>query len=100
MTKPLRIVFQPRAEADALKIDAWWRLNRPAAPDLFLEELEQTTDALSRSPGIGMTASARGLPGARRLHMRRTRFHLYYRVVEDTLEILAVWHTARRTGPR
>jgi plasmid stabilization system protein ParE len=31
--------------------------------------------------------------------MRRTRYHVYYRVTGETLEVLAIWHRARGEGP-
>jgi hypothetical protein len=31
--------------------------------------------------------------------MRRTRYHVYYRVTDDTLEVLAIWHAVRGEGP-
>ena len=31
--------------------------------------------------------------------MRRTRYHVYYRVIGDVFELLAIWHTARGEGP-
>ncbi len=38
-------------------------------------------------------------PGVRRLLLRATRYHVYYRVRDETLEVLAVWHATRGTGP-
>jgi hypothetical protein len=37
--------------------------------------------------------------GVRRLLLRATRYHVYYRVREETLEVLALWHATRGTGP-
>ena len=99
MSRRLRIAFHARAEADAAKIEAWWKVNRPAAPDLFLNELERALDAIARSPMLGASASGEQFPGARRVLMRRTRYHVYYRVTGDTVEVLAVWHGARGSGP-
>ncbi len=41
------------------------------------------------------------LAGVRRLHLKRIRYYLYYRVKDDPqqVEILALWHTSRGTGP-
>jgi len=36
MSPTLNVVFQHRATRDIEDINAWWRGNRPAAPDLFL----------------------------------------------------------------
>jgi len=37
--------------------------------------------------------------GIRRLILPRTRYHVYYRVAGQVLEILAVWHAVRGSGP-
>ena len=99
MSGRLRVAFHPRAAEDAAKIDAWWKVNRLAAPELFLTELQRALEAIARSPMVGTGASSDELRGARRVLMRRTRYHVYYRVTGDTLEVLAVWHSARGAGP-
>ena len=85
------------ADAHAQKIHAWWREHRPAAPDLFLTELEQTLQLLSGMPGIGV--SYRGI---RRILMRRARFFLYYAIDEEAreVEIQSIGHASRGIGPR
>ena len=96
----MRIAFHPRAIEDAETIDAWWKENRRAAPQLFMRELEHVVALVAASPTLGSQAKAEeGLPGLRRALMRRTRYHVYYRVVDETLEVLAIWHSARGEGP-
>jgi hypothetical protein len=75
----LRIVFHPRAVEDAIRIEAWWRANRPAALDLFQRELETTVVATASSPTLGAISPADDeLPDVRRVLMRRTRYYVYY----------------------
>jgi len=31
--------------------------------------------------------------------LKRIHYYLYYRVEQDDIEILALWHTSRGTGP-
>jgi plasmid stabilization system protein ParE len=96
----VRVVFHPRAVEDAMRIDAWWTANRLAAPDLFQRELEATVSSAAVSPMLGAVSTADGeLPDVRRVLMRRTRYHVYYRVIGDVFEVLAIWHTARGEGP-
>ena len=96
----MRIAFHPRAIEDAATIDAWWKENRRAAPELFMSELEEIVALVAASPTLGSQAEAEDeLPGLRRALMRRTRYHVYYRVVGETLEVLAIWHSARGEGP-
>lgn len=50
-------------------------------------------------PSLGAPAKAERAPGLRRVLLRRTRYHAYYRVRDEVLEVLAVWHAARGVGP-
>ncbi len=93
--KRYRVELSPEALTHAELIDAWWIVNRPAAPTLFLDELEAAIRQLEATPHIE-------LPAARRLLMPRTRYHVYYAIEDDdsVVRIHAVWHTSRGHGPR
>jgi len=67
----LRIVFDPDAQAEASTIDHWWRENRPAAPNLFRDELERMVNLAARPPECGRVVRERDV---RRLLLRRTRY--------------------------
>lgn len=99
MKRPLVLVFQRRATREVEEIDEWWRSNRPSASDLFLTELERMLSALALMPTLGAPAKTERARDVRRLLLRKTRYHVYYRVRGETLEVLAVWHAARGTGP-
>ena len=99
MTGHRRIVFQLRAEEDAARIDRWWRAHRQDARDLFVTELEQAVEGVALAPTLGTPAASRRFLDVRRVLMRKTGYHVYYRVHEDALEVLAVWHAARASGP-
>lgn len=96
MSPPLRVSYQRRAERDASRIRNWWRANRQAAPDLFVEELEQTVQTIASAPLIGAPANREELSGVRRMLMLRTQFFVYYRVQGEDLLVLAIWHASRR----
>lgn len=99
MSLAVRVVFHPRAAEEVATIDAWWKANRPTAPDMFASELEDVLAAVLQSPTLGAPAQSREFAGTRRTLMRRTRYHLYYRIDGQDLEVLAVWHAQRGTGP-
>lgn len=99
MTEPLTVVFELRAAREIEDIDAWWRTNRPTAPLLFLTELERMLGILVLMPSVGAPAKSERLRDLRRVRLRRTRYHVYYRVRGENLEVLAVWHEAREAGP-
>lgn len=82
-----------------MRIEAWWTTNRLAAPNLFQRELETTVAAVVASPMLGAISRDDDLRDVRRVLMRRTRYHIYYRAAADVLEVLAIWHAARGEGP-
>lgn len=97
MTRPVRIT--PEAESQVRDIHAWWRTNRQAAPDLFLNELVSAIALLAEAPLLGRPYRLSPVPGVRRLLMRATRYHLYYVVATDEIAILAVWYGGRGGRP-
>jgi P2-related tail formation protein len=49
----MQLFVVPDADRQILTIDEWWRVNRPAAPDLFAEELASALTIIQSSPRIG-----------------------------------------------
>jgi plasmid stabilization system protein ParE len=95
----LRIVLAAQAVQDVAEIDRWWRENRLAAPDLFLEELAAALQLIRSAPFVGRHYSATSVPHVRRFLMRATRYHVYYVIGDAEAEVLAVWSAVRGTGP-
>ena len=95
----LHLRFVPRAVEQLEQADQWWRENRSAAPDLVVTELADAVELLRNSPGAGACYPNESLPDVRRFLLRRTRFHVYYVVRNDTLVIAAVWSGLRGHGP-
>lgn len=98
----MEVIVVPEAEAQVRKIDDWWRENRTAAPELFVQELAAAVALIQSSPQIGRRRRHPGLPGLRRVLLRSTRYHLYY-VPDDSGErlfVLAVWSAVRGRLPR
>lgn len=92
-----RVETTPEADAQFDEIYRWWRINRSAASNLFIHELDTAFELLSRSPFAGSKYEQD--PGTRRLLMRKTGYHLYYEVRSEVVLILAIWHGKRGTGP-
>ena len=92
----------PEADGQARDADVWWRANRPAATDLFVNELFAAFGLLADAPAVGRPYRRRGIPTLRRLLLRESRYHLYY--VHDTrsdrVVVLAIWSAVRGRGPR
>jgi plasmid stabilization system protein ParE len=94
MTEPLRVLFEPRAAEEAETVARWWRTHRDAA-ELFETELLQALELVRTMPSLGTPAPDESLAGVRRVLLRRTRYHVYYRVIGDELRVLAIWHAVR-----
>ena len=94
----MKVEVSAEAQAQVDRIDAWWRESRPAAPDLFAEELEAALRALAETPAVAVRYAPK--PGVRRLLLRRTHHHLY--VIEEAARVfvVAVWSAYRGRGPR
>ena len=97
MNPPVRITLE--AEAQIREIDNWWRRNRSAAPDLFLDELSTGFDIIGRAPMIGRLYRRSPITGTHRLLLRETRYHIYYISIGSEVRVLAVWHARRGVGP-
>lgn len=94
-----RVDLTEDAERHVTVIDAWWRENREAAPGLFMEELVAAFDLLQRMPLAGIEYDNGDVPEVRRVLLRSTRYHVYYRVRANVVVVLAVWSGYRGTGP-
>ena len=99
MNTPLRIEITDDARTHIAGAVAWWAENRPAAPGAVLQDLDRILGLLSMQPAMGTRARRAKFSGVRRITLTRIRYYLYYRVVEDALQILALWHTSRGLGP-
>jgi hypothetical protein len=61
----VKVELSAEAQAQVDRIDAWWRENRQAAPNLFAEELEAA---------LGVRYAPR--PSVRRLLLKHTHYQL------------------------
>ena len=102
MTSPLPVKVTRRAAREIESACEWWAANRSSAPGALREEIERAFRLIALQPGVGARALNAKLVGVRRIHLSRVRYHLYYRVNtgRSAVEILALWHTSRGTGPR
>ncbi len=95
-----RVALTLPAQEQGWTISDWWSLHRQKAPGLFDSELARGLSFLAAAPLTGMVHP--GLPGeTRRLLLRRSRYHLYYRVFESErrVEVVAIWHSSQGDAP-
>ena len=95
----VKVRITKRAQAQIDRAALWWDDNRPLAPGAFDEDLAEAFLLLSAETGVGAPVPNARAEGVRRLHLARIRYHLYYRVRNDQVEVLALWHASRGSGP-
>lgn len=99
MNPPLRVEITENARRHIAAAATWWSENRPAAPGAVLEELDHVLGLLCVQSEMGTRARGAGLLGVRRVALPRIRYFLYYRVTDNILQVLALWHASRGQGP-
>lgn len=92
--------LQREAAADIEHADERWRAGRPAAPELFLDELGSALAQICAMPASGTMYGSDAGELVRRVLCPKTRYHVYYRVDDEGPIVLAVWSTLRGRGPR
>lgn len=95
----MRVRVTKRAERHIDEAASWWEQNRPHAPGAVDEELAETFSLLATQPGIGAPALDTKAKDVKRVLLARIHYRLYYRVRGDEVQVLALWHTSRGTGP-
>ena len=96
------VLVTASAECQLVAINRWWEDRRPAAPDLFRQELSRAFARLATVPATGAVFESAAVPGSRRILLPRSRYHLYYTMHADRGEVLvrAVWHASRGQRPK
>ena len=96
-----RVWVSPRAAAQIDDAASWWRVNRTAAPDLFVREIAGALALLAQAPKAGRHWRHPRVRGVRRLLIPSTRYHVYYVVggEEGGVEMGAVWSGAGGRAP-
>lgn len=101
MSRRRRIRVASAAARQIADICDWWRAYRPAAPTLFLGELDLAYELIRYQPDVGQRVTGAGSKRIRRVGLGRSGYHVYYQPSEDgaAIEVLAVWHARRGRGP-
>ena len=95
----MRIRVTRRADAHIEQAAVWWEQNRPLSLGALNEELAEAFALLISQPAIGAPALNARTRGARRVHLARVHYYLYYRVSGEQIEVIALWHTSRGSPP-
>ena len=96
----MKLVISPQAADDIEVAMRWWAANRPAVPDLLQRECLRALEFVSSAPSGGAALKSPKLRNVRRVPLPKTRYLLYYRVMESEVRILRLWHASRGVLPR
>lgn len=90
----MNILWSPQAIEDLISLRAYIAEESPAgARRIVLRILHDVEHLLPDNPSMGRAGR---LPGTRELVIPRTPYIVPYRVVGETIQILRVYHSARR----
>ena len=93
----MTLVWSRRAIRDLEAVRAYVAQDNPTAAQKLGLRLEQATTLLLTQPGLGRPGRVHG---TRELIVSGTPYLIPYRVRGQRIEILRVFHTARRWPPR
>jgi plasmid stabilization system protein ParE len=89
----MRIGWDPQAVQDLEEIRAFIAADKPTASARVAEQIKTSVGRLSEFPRMGRQSSD---PDIRILPITGTPYLVYYHLLSDAIEILAVFHGARR----
>jgi toxin ParE1/3/4 len=97
-----RLIRRPQVERDLIEIGTFIAQDKLPPAERFLKVAEETMGRLSAMPGMGRTwdSSLPHLSGIRVLPMPSgfRNYLIFYRPIEDGIEVLAIMHGARNLG--
>ena len=98
----MHVSLTRRARLSVLRIAQWWRLNGRHAPATFEEEFAEALRLLAQTPLVGAITRSAGRPNLRRVSLKKSRQHLYYRIddAKQVVTVLEVWHHSRGARPK
>ena len=86
-----RLIVNPEADTDLAQAKAWYDGRRPGLGDDFLLCVEEVFESIRRTPGL----YAEIVQVLRLALVRRFPYAVVYRVDEDQITVVAVYHTGR-----
>ena len=89
MSPPVRLTSA--AERDLLLATGWYLREAPHVVGSFAEEIDRTFQRISERPNMHPLVDAH----VRRALVRRFPFSVFYRILPDWIEVVAVLHQSR-----
>jgi plasmid stabilization system protein ParE len=88
----LKVAFRRAAQDELSEAAAWYENRQPGLGEAFLNELAEAIDHAARHPEQHPIA----LRDVRRALLRRFPYAVYYRIRNQSLVVLAVFHARRK----
>jgi plasmid stabilization system protein ParE len=85
------IVLRPDAEEDLATSRDWYEQQRPGLGDRFLDACETFISRIQAMPEI----YAKAFKDVRRGKLRRFPYVVYYRILNDRIEVIGILHGGR-----
>lgn len=95
--KPFEIRWLKRALANLAAEAEYIARDNPAAAQRLVTAIAEAVQHLARHPGLGRAGRVKG---TRELVVPNTPYIIPYRVREDAVEVLRVFHAARKWPPK
>ena len=96
----MKLVFARRALREIDRAARWWVAHRDART-LFEEELAEVLRQVRANPRLGQVYRVVRAREQRRILMRKTAQHVYYRIDgPEQILVLSVWGACRGRGPK
>ncbi len=93
----MRVVWSPEARQDLREIYLYLAADKPDAARALHKRIKQGVQLLRDNPHIGRPGR---VPGTRELVITGTSYIVPYQIREKRLELLRVYHTARKWPER
>jgi plasmid stabilization system protein ParE len=87
----LSVVWRPEAEADLLTVHDWYEWQRSGLGEVFADAVETILARIEMMPELYAIA----LEDVRRGKLRKFPYLIYYRILSNQIEVLAVLHSSR-----
>ncbi|WZO97899.1 type II toxin-antitoxin system RelE/ParE family toxin [Isosphaeraceae bacterium EP7] len=86
----LPVILGPPAALE-FKAGVDWYEREAGLGEAFLDRVNETLDRIGRMPELHAPIFA----GIRRARVERFPYHVFYRILEDRVEVLAIHHSSR-----
>lgn len=87
----MKLTLRPRVQRDLEEAGRWYEARQPGLQDRFLGEIESVLSRIQENPQAYPLIHL----DLRRAPLRRFPYGVYYALIEDVIQVVAVVHDAR-----